>query len=282
MATNINGDTGIDKIQPGTVEAADIPDSTITGAKLADATVSAAKLDTTYLTPTGDGSGLTGIAGGFSNMDVVTATGTWTNPGTVTKVKVTVVGGGGSGRSDMTTGTFVQYAGAGGGAAIEVVTIPTSPVSVTVGAGGAANSGATNGNTGGTSSFGAYCSASGGQGGFSTTVPSAALSLAAVSKKSLGGIGSGGTINLQGGGGDAWRVDGVATSGGAYSSSGGNSLLGYGGRSLWISTAPQTPSWNPVDNRNGSGYGAGGGAVTSNTTGRPSGAGVAGVVIVEY
>ena len=64
MATNINGDTGIDKIQPGTVEAADIPDSTITGAKLADATVSAAKLDTTYLTPTGDGSLLTGIASG--------------------------------------------------------------------------------------------------------------------------------------------------------------------------------------------------------------------------
>ena len=36
MATNINGDTGIDKIQPGTVEAADIPDSTITSEKLSD------------------------------------------------------------------------------------------------------------------------------------------------------------------------------------------------------------------------------------------------------
>lgn len=38
MATNINGDTDIDKIQPGTVEAADIPDSTITGAKLEELT----------------------------------------------------------------------------------------------------------------------------------------------------------------------------------------------------------------------------------------------------
>ena len=45
----------------------------------------------------GDGSSLTGIAGGFSNMDVYTAPGTWTNPGNVEKVKVTVVGGGGNG-----------------------------------------------------------------------------------------------------------------------------------------------------------------------------------------
>lgn len=44
MATNISGDTGIDKIQPGTIEVTDIPDSTITGTKLADATITAAKL----------------------------------------------------------------------------------------------------------------------------------------------------------------------------------------------------------------------------------------------
>jgi hypothetical protein len=249
-----------------------------TGNTLAKATLTAG----TGISVT-NGSGAITIAstggGGFSNMDVFTSTGTWTNPGSVTKVKVTVVGGGGSGRSDMSTGTFVQYAGAGGGAAIEVITIPTSPVSVTVGAGGAANSGNTNGATGGTSSFGAYCSASGGEGGFSTTVPSTTLSYAAMSKRTLGGIGSGGTINLRGGGGDGWRTGSGANN---FTCTGGDSLLGYGGKSLYIDSAPQTPSFNPVDNRNGSGYGAGGGAVTSNTTGRPSGAGVAGVVIVEY
>jgi hypothetical protein len=36
-------------------------------------------------------------AGGFSDMQVFTSTGTWTNPGNITKVKVTVVGGGGAG-----------------------------------------------------------------------------------------------------------------------------------------------------------------------------------------
>jgi hypothetical protein len=91
VATNINGDTGIDKIQPGTVEAADIPDSTITGAKLADATVTAAKLDTTYLTPTGDGSGLTGIA-----VTSATITG-----GSITGITDLAVADGGTGASTV-------------------------------------------------------------------------------------------------------------------------------------------------------------------------------------
>lgn len=72
----------------------------------------------------GDGSGLTGIAGGFSNMQVFTSSGTFTVPTGITKAKVTVIGGGGGG----------------------------------------SNGTPTNGGTGGTSSFGAYCSATGGTG----------------------------------------------------------------------------------------------------------------------
>jgi len=52
MAVVINGSTGIDKVQ----------DNTITSAKIVDGTVASGDLVNTYLTSTGDGSGLTGIS----------------------------------------------------------------------------------------------------------------------------------------------------------------------------------------------------------------------------
>jgi len=81
---------------------------------------------------TGEGSGLTGIGGGASlRSQVFTSPGTWTNPGSVTRVKVTVIGG-----------------GAG-------MSLPPNP--------------AYPGSAGGTSSFGSYVSATGGQ---TPTMPS--------------------------------------------------------------------------------------------------------------
>jgi hypothetical protein len=75
--------------------------------------------------------------GGFSNMDVFTSTGTWTNPGSVTKVKVTVVAGGGGGVAKyVAANPGSAGSGGGGGTAIEVATIPTSPVAITIGSGG--------------------------------------------------------------------------------------------------------------------------------------------------
>lgn len=108
--------------------------------ELANNAVTSAKLDTNISVPgtvtatsfVGSGASLTGIAGGFSNLQVFTSPGTWTNPGNVTKVKVTVVGG-------------------GGGATISTENTSNS------------------GNSGGTSSFGAYCSATGGTAGGGTT-----------------------------------------------------------------------------------------------------------------
>jgi hypothetical protein len=115
-------------------------------------------------------------AGGFGNMEVFTSSGTFTVPAGITKVKVTVVGGGGGG------GTTVSGSGGGGGGtAIKVVTglTPGGTVTVTVGGGGALA------NSGGTSSFDAFCSATGGSvGGTSGGVGG------------NGGTGSGGDLNI--------------------------------------------------------------------------------------
>lgn len=93
--------------------------------------------------------------GGQFKTQLFTGPGTWTNPGSVTSVRVTVVGGGGGGQPRNPPGARGGYGGYGK----MTVTIPTSPVSVTVGSGGGGAS------PGGTSSFGPYASATGGGGG---------------------------------------------------------------------------------------------------------------------
>ena len=89
----------------------------------------------------------------------------WTVPANVWKVFVEVRGGGGSGAF----GTLDTGAGGGGSGGISkrlVSVTPGSTVTVTVGAGGAYVTAAnTVGNPGGSSSFGTYCSATGGAGG---------------------------------------------------------------------------------------------------------------------
>jgi hypothetical protein len=183
-------------------------------------------------------------AGGFSNMDVFTAPGTWTNPGNITKVKVTVVGGGGGGG-----GRSTRSGGGGGGAAIEVIPFPSATnVTVTTGAAGAAGPGNSDGSAGGTSSFGPYCSATGGAGGNSSPGVS-------------GGSGSGGQLNFPGQ---------RSTSGGG----GGDSIMGTGGTA--------GPASIPRVGTPGNNYGGGGGIGGDNNADAAGGAGAAGVIIVEY
>jgi len=87
---------------------------------------------------------------------------TWTNPGSVTSVRVTVIGGGGGGGGP--DGGF-------GGAGMAIVPV-TGPVNVTVGAGGAAAvAPSIIGSPGSTSSFGSAISSTGGVGGSPTAVP---------------------------------------------------------------------------------------------------------------
>ena len=239
---------------------------------------------------TGDGSALTGIGGGgFSNMDVITSTGTWTNPGSVTKVKVTVVGAGGGGaHGSPAGGVNGAGGGGGGGTAIEVLTIPTSPVPVTIGAGGQGGNfypdATCPGASGGTSSFGAYCSATGGGGGYGSPSPFAA--------GGTGGAGSGGTINITGGVGGYGRPPYLGPTQMVVKGKGGASYFGenqgIGGENIMLKTSPSTGGLPNADAQGqvGSNYGNGG---SCNMYGHPGttpaperGDGASGVVIVEY
>jgi len=134
---------------------------------------------------------------------VFTSPGTWTKPATVKRIKVTVVGGGSGSPTVAFTG------GSAGGAAIKWIPAPSipGPVSVTIGAGAVA--------AGGTSSFGAFCSATGG--GLSAGTGG------------LGGSGSGGDLNINGqgirGGSDSGGGSILGGGAGATNQNGGN----YGG-----------------------------------------------------
>ena len=113
-----------------------------------------------------------------------TSSGTWYRPSWCTKIVVEVVGGGGGGAG-------YNESGGAGGYASEIIVDPADSVGVTIGgAGGGVYYYAAAGN-GGTSSFGGYCSASGGYGANRNYSHSGGM----------GGIGSGGHINLRGGGG---------------------------------------------------------------------------------
>jgi len=194
---------------------------------------------------------------------------TWTKPANLVAVKVTVVGGGGGLLAPPTT---TAGGGGGGGATIEYIPAPSipGPVTVTVGAAGGTTAPTL---SGGTSSFGAFCSATGGAGSAGS-----------------GGAGTGGTINFTGGTGGTNR-SGNSFSGGpapspqlfrvSFSGAGGDSIFGGGGRSDMSAgnvNAPQPASAPVVGN---SGYTYGGGASGKIESTSPGVVGFQGVVIIE-
>ena len=116
-------------------------------------------------------------------------TSTWSRPSGCTKVHVHVVGGGGGAYSGA--GGSNGSPGGHGGSTEEVIDVSgVSSVTVTVGAGGASPE-HTAASAGGTSSFGSYCSATGGGAGASTVG-------AGDASNGANGSGSNGQINRSG------------------------------------------------------------------------------------
>ena len=204
----------------------------------------------------GDGANITNN-GGYKSMQVFTSSGTWTRPSGITLVKVYVTGGGGGGGG--TNNDDMAGGGGAGATAIETIDVSnTSSVTVTVGGGGAGAANDQNSNVyGGTSSFGNFCSATGGNryGG----------------DWAIGGNGgsaSGGDINIGGGDGCGGLID----------NTGNHQAAGTGGASFWGMGGKGATRSSPSFRRAGQAYGSGGGGAANSTQ---SENGKEGIVVVE-
>lgn len=202
-------------------------------------------------------------ARGAPNHKIYTASGSFVKanelPAWVTHVVVHVWGAGGGGGGGNTSSNWRGAGGAGGGYARKRIAVASLSASETVtvgvgGGGGAAGNPAAAGSNGGTSSFGAHCSAAGGTGG--TAASSTAVGGV------TGGSGSGGDLNLAGGDGFA----GPSASGSGVAA-GGAGALGGAGAAAQVATAGRVP---------------GGGGSCGNHTGGAGGPGADGLVIVEW
>lgn len=200
---------------------------------------------------------------------IFTSAGTWTKPTGCRSIWVWCqgAGGGGAGADGAASSASCASGGGSGGLAIKWIDVSAiSSETVTIGAAGAGGAaGQNDGSAGGTSSFGAHCSADGGEGGDSAPAGT-------VLTFRNGGAGGGATGGDTNGGGFAGTL-GLRSNGGAtLSGQGGSSIFGSGG----------VGGSNSVGSA-GTGYGAGGGAGASNsadTTDRAGGDGAPGVVYV--
>lgn len=190
-----------------------------------------------------------------------TSSGTSTVPAGVTKIRVRVWGGGGGGGGAL-NGLCAGTGGSAGGYSEEILTVtPGAAYTVTVGAAGAAGAaGGGNGTAGGTSSFGAECSATGGGGGFGS-------SSGIQTSSATPGAGSGGTLNLTGGTGGVGFITGNTS----LYAGGAAAMAPFGSMGGTFNIAAAGPPGNFP--------GGGGGGASANAAG---GGGAAGLVIVEW
>ncbi len=197
---------------------------------------------------------------GVSQAQVFSASGTFTIPQGVPRLFVTVIGGGGAGGLHATLSS--GGGGQGGTARGWLYGLPVgNSVAVTVGGGGFAPTSPGNGGAGGTSSFGPYVSATGGQGGFGG---SANIVMAG----GLGGRGLGGDIRE--GGSTGTDAIPIAARGG----DGGGNGNGRGTSGYVVGSSGIAP---------GAGGGGGGCSAPSGAgLGARGGNGAAGIVIVEF
>lgn len=204
-----------------------------------------------YLTLRSDGAGRwwcvgqAQLPGSLSRgLQVITTLGvsTYTVPAVLrsgrVRAKVTVIGGGGSGAVRRVTTDFGGGGGGGGGIAEGVVDLAgVTSVQVTVGAGGVGVNTVRSGNPGGSSSFGSYMSATGGDAGGASG--------------GFTGTGVGGQINQGlGAGSYGWLLNSTGQAGG----------IGGGGSS------PGATGGSPAPSAWGHGSGGVGSGTTSFTT----------------
>lgn len=147
------------------------------------------------------------------------------------RARVRVVGGGGGGGGATSSANY-NASGGGGGAGGEADALldltGVASVPVTVAAGGNPGTGNTPGMPGGTSSFGGYCSATGGDAG-NPAVGGTTSSQAGAGNN--GGLGVGGDINIRGEAGQAGVAAAPAVSGSSVAGGpGGSSRLNGGVR----------------------------------------------------
>ena len=179
---------------------------------------------------------------GLAQMSIFNNTSFFVVPAGITRLRVTVVGGGGGGGTNV-IGRYNGGGGGGGGTAIKTISglSPGQSINVTVGAAAGENG------TGGTSAFGGYCSATGGNPGSEGYNPPG---------PGGGGSGINGDLNISGGAGTFQFSYEIIR----------ESLSDY-------FTMPALGGGSYLAPTGSSGYGAGGSSGSS---------GYKGVVIVEY
>lgn len=200
-----DGEITGEKIAAGQVSSDKIAASAVTTAKIADGNVALNSGETTGVLPVSrGGTGLNSVTNdrtlmvnsagnalehgniGIHSCNVFTSNGTWNRPSGVSRIRVQVVGGGAG-------GTGHGESGGAGGFSEEIINVSSiSSVAITIGGGGGGVNYHNQAGNGGTTSFGPYLSASGGEGarrvgGHSGGRP---------------GVGSGGNFNQYGGGGN--------------------------------------------------------------------------------
>jgi hypothetical protein len=199
------------------------------------------------------------IRGKLKNVLTFTSTGTYTKSGPdVQRIHVLVMGGGGGGRA------YSDCGGAGGYA--EKIIDATSVTTVSVTIGGAGTGGVYFGYSpgGGTTSFGAFVSASGGDGANSHIQHNGGR----------GGLGSGGELNARGGGGGGHNNMDQYSGSCAPGGEGGIGFFGGG------TPGAHTSGAQPADVAS---WGAGGVAVSPSHNGQGGRNGRGGICIVyEY